>query len=94
MRKIGIIDSADGLETAFDKIINFSKKCKFTDCTHTSEIGCAVVEAVEQGKIDRKSYENFLKIEREKEHFNLTVSEKRKKDKAFGKMVKNFKNDM
>jgi ribosome biogenesis GTPase len=94
MREIGIIDLTDGLETAFDRIFSYSNECKFNDCTHTCEIGCAVIQAVEQGEIDKKSYENFLKIEREKEYFNLTVSEKRKKDKAFGKMVKNFKNDM
>lgn len=94
MREIGIIDFADGLENTFDKIFSFSMKCKFSDCTHTNEIGCAVIEAVDQGEIDIKSYENFLKIEREKDHFNLTVAEKRKKEKSFGKMVKNFKNDM
>lgn len=94
MREIGIIDSDDGLETAFDTIFSFSKKCKFRDCTHTSEIGCAVIEALDQGQIDSKTYENFLKIEREKEHFDLTVAERRKKEKSFGKMLKNFKNDM
>ena len=94
MREIGIIDSADGLETAFDRIARFSKNCKFANCTHTGEIDCAVIEAVEKGEIDRKSYENFLKIEREKEHFDRTVAEKRKREKTFGKMVKNFKNDM
>ncbi len=94
MREIGIIDSADGLETAFDAIFKFTGKCKFRDCTHTGEIGCAVIEAVKQGRIDRKTYENFLKIEREKEHFDLTVAERRKKDKSFGKMLKNYKNDM
>jgi ribosome biogenesis GTPase / thiamine phosphate phosphatase len=94
MREIGIIDSAHGLETVFDKIVSLSAKCKFADCTHTSETGCAVIEAVEQGKIDSKSFENYLKMEREKEHFEHTVAEKRKKEKSFGKMVKNFKNDM
>jgi ribosome biogenesis GTPase len=94
MREIGIVDSSAGLETAFDKIFSLSNNCKFTDCTHTGEIGCAVIEAIDQGEIDRKSYENFLKIEREKEHFDLTVAERRKKDKSFGKMVKNMKNDM
>ncbi len=94
MREIGIIDSAGGLENTFDKIFKYSKKCKFTDCTHTHEMDCAVLEAVEKGEIDRKSYENYLKIEREKEHFDLTVAEKRKKGKSFGKMLKNFKNDM
>jgi ribosome biogenesis GTPase len=94
MREIGIVDSADGLESTFDKIFSFSKKCKFTDCTHTSEMDCAVLDALENGEIDRKSYDNFLKIEREKDHFDLTVAEKRKKEKSFGIMVKNFKNDI
>lgn len=94
MREIGIVDPADGLETAFDRIFSFSKQCKFTDCTHNNEIGCAVIEAVEKGEIDRTSYKNYLKIEKEKDHFDLTVAEKRKKEKAFGKMVKNFKNNI
>jgi ribosome biogenesis GTPase len=91
---MGIIDSTDGFETAFDRIFGLSKRCKFIDCTHTSETGCAVIEAVEKGELDRKFYYNFLKIEKEKDHFDLTVAEKRRKDKSFGKMVKNFKNDM
>ncbi len=94
MREVGIADASEGLETTFDSIFSFSEKCKYTDCTHTSESGCAVTEALEQGEIDRDTYENFLKMQREKAHFDLTVSEKRKKEKEFGKMVKNFKNDI
>lgn len=93
MREVGITDSSGGLEITFDKIIELSKECKFKDCTHTSETGCAVIKAVENGEIDKSSYQNYLKMEREKEHFESTVVEKRKKDKEFGKMVKNFKKD-
>lgn len=91
MREVGIADSKDGLEITFGEIIELSKDCKFKDCTHTTEVGCAVLKAVESGEIDRSSYENYLKMEREKEHFETTVAEKRKKDKAFGKMIKNYK---
>ncbi len=93
MREIGITDSDGGLETTFDEIIRLSEKCKFKDCTHTGESGCAVTEAVEQGEIDKNSYENFLKMEREKAHFESSVAERRKKDKQFGKMMKNYKKD-
>lgn len=93
MREVGIADSAGGLETTFDKIVRLSKNCKFKDCTHTTEIGCSVIEAVEKGEIDKASYENYLKMEREKIHFELTLAEKRKKDKEFGKMVSNYKKD-
>jgi len=94
MREVGIADTSSGLETTFDKIISLSQKCKFKDCTHSNEIGCSVLEAVEKGEIDIKSYENYLKMVREKAHFESTVEEKRKKDKEFGKVIKNYKKDM
>ena len=94
MREVGIADTSDGLETTFDRIISLSQNCKFKDCTHTKEVGCSVIEAVENGEIDKKSYENYLKMERENAHFESTIEEKRKKDKEFGKVIKNYKKEM
>ncbi len=94
MREVGIADTTSGLEITFDAIIRLGKNCKFKDCTHTNEIGCRVTEAVEKGEIDMASYENYLKMEKEKAYFESTVAERRKKDKDFGKMVKNYKKDI
>lgn len=95
MREVGIADSSGGLETAFDCILSFSEHCRFKDCTHTGEAGCAVLEAVERSEIDKSSYENFLKMGRERNYFETTVSEKRKRDKIFGKILKDyFKKDL
>ena len=94
MREVGIADSTSGLEITFDMMTRLSKNCKFNNCTHTNEIGCSVLEALEKGEIDKASYQNYLKMEREKTHFELSVFERRKKDKNFGKMVKNYKKDM
>lgn len=91
MREVGITDDENGLEITFDQILSISKECKFSDCTHTTEIGCAVCEAVENGIIDQVSYENYLKLEKEKAFFESTKAEKRTKDKEFGKMIKNVK---
>jgi ribosome biogenesis GTPase len=91
MREVGIADSTHGLETTFDMIYSLSQNCKFKNCTHTTETGCAVIEAVEKGEIDNGSYENYLKMEREKAHFESTIADRRKKDKAFGKFLKNYK---
>ena len=93
MREVGIVDNTDGLENTFDVIHNISRNCKFKDCTHTNEIGCSVLEAVENGEIDKRSLDNFLKMEKEKNHFESTIVERRKKDKDFGKMLKNYKKD-
>jgi len=91
MREVGIADSTTGLEITFDKIVKLSQSCKFKDCTHTRETGCAVLEAIEKGEIDKASYENYLKLERENAHFESTIKEKRRKDKDFGKFIKNYK---
>jgi ribosome biogenesis GTPase / thiamine phosphate phosphatase len=94
MREVGIADESNGLEITFDRIMAISEYCKFKDCTHTLEIGCSVIEAVEKGELDKTSYENYLKMTKEKAHFDSTAAERRRKDKVFGKMVKNYKKDM
>ena len=91
MREVGITDSAGGLEITFDLIARYAQRCKFKDCTHTYEKGCSVVEALEKGEIDGASYDNYLKMEKERAYFESTVAERRKKDKDFGKMLKNYK---
>lgn len=94
MREVGITDDGAGIETTFAAIASLSHTCRYRDCTHTSEKGCAVTAAVADGAIDKASYENYLKLEREKEHFESSAEERRKKDKDFGKFLKNFKKDM
>lgn len=87
MREVGITDTVKGLETTFESILELAEECKFNDCTHTNEKGCAILLALEEGELNHESYENFLKLEREKTHFESSVAERRKKEKAFSKMV-------
>jgi ribosome biogenesis GTPase len=93
MREVGITETSGGLETTFDQILSLAENCRFKDCSHTSEAGCAVIEAVENGEIEQNAYDNFLKMEREKAHFESTVAERRKKGKELAKVVKNYKKD-
>lgn len=90
MREVGIADTSGGLETTFDKILSFAEYCKFSDCTHTTETGCSVTEAVKNGEIENEAYENYLKMEREKAHFETSLEEKKKKEKIFGKILKDY----
>lgn len=91
MREVGIADTTSGLETTFETIIEYSQHCRFKDCTHTQESGCAILEAVENGEIDESSYANFRKMEKEKMHFESDATERKKKDKDLGKIIKDFK---
>jgi ribosome biogenesis GTPase / thiamine phosphate phosphatase len=94
MRELGMIDNTEGIETTFQNILDISLKCKFPDCKHFNETGCAVIEAVNYGTIDKDSLDNYRRIQKEQERFLSSVAERRKKEKEFGKMVKNYKKDM
>lgn len=91
MREVGIADSRNGIGLTFGQIETIAADCKYRDCTHTGETGCAVMDAVNEGKIDSNSYENYLKMLREKDHFESDVFERRKKDRNFGRMVNAYK---
>lgn len=92
MREVGVTENEVGVESTFDRILKFSVACRYADCSHTHESGCAVIAAVDQGKLDRALYLNYLKVEREKEYFHSTALDKRKKDREFGKVCKEVMN--
>ena len=94
MREVGITDSTTGLEMTFDSLMRIAQNCRFKDCTHSTEMGCAVLKAVEDGELDSAFFENYLKLEKEKAHFESSVEDRRKRDKEFGKMMKNYKKDI
>jgi ribosome biogenesis GTPase len=88
MKELGILENEDGIKTTFEEIFTLSLKCRFPDCTHTRESGCAILEAVDNGKINKETLENFRKIQREQMRFQTSIAEKRKKEREFGKMAK------
>ncbi|MCP5127939.1 MAG: ribosome small subunit-dependent GTPase A, partial [Gammaproteobacteria bacterium] len=90
MRELGNISADDGLDETFSEIIEISHSCKFGNCSHTNERGCAILAAIEVGDLSEKRYQNYLKMRREAEFYEMSYSEKRKKDKDFGKLVKSI----
>lgn len=88
MREIGMTESSTGLVMTFNDIVTLAKECKFKNCTHTDEPGCKVLQAIDDEMISCEEFENYKKLQRQTERFGATVAEKRKKDKAFGKMAK------
>ena len=65
MRELGMWDVSDGLGTAFSDIEELSARCRFSDCTHKSEPGCAVREAMAEGSLDAARWENYQTLQRE-----------------------------
>lgn len=90
MREVGISDMSEGLALTFDQITALAEDCKYNDCTHIHEKGCAVLQAIDDGQIENAMYENYLKLIREEKHYTATVAEKRKRDKKMGKLYKSI----
>lgn len=91
VREFGLaIDDIDSL-TEMLEISDYTVSCRFADCTHTNEPDCAVIEAVQNGTLDSKVYESYLKLRREVWHFSTSEHEKRKRDKSFSKLVDEVK---
>jgi len=90
MRQLGNFEIETGLNQTYDDFSVYASKCRFRDCTHTTEEGCAIIEAVEKGEIEESRYRNYLKLKKEADFYEMSYHEKRKKDKSFGKLIKNY----
>jgi ribosome biogenesis GTPase len=88
MRELGVISNESGLGDTFNEIDDLSDQCRYKDCTHTVETGCAVLEAVELGEVSRERYNNYIKIYKESLYNEMSYIDKREKDKKFGKYVR------
>jgi len=94
MRELGVISNESGLGDTFNEIDELADKCKYKDCTHTVEAGCAVLEAVENEEISEERYNNYIKIYKESLYNEMSYVEKRQKDKKFGKFFHSTMKDI
>jgi ribosome biogenesis GTPase / thiamine phosphate phosphatase len=88
MRELGAMGVSDGIDASFAEVIALAGGCRFPDCTHTQEIGCALVAAVERGELDRARYESYLRLARESDYHEMSYLERRRKARDFGRMIK------
>lgn len=88
LRELQLSDCEDGVASLFDEIEAVARNCRFNDCQHLGEAGCAVVAAAERDELDPRRLTNYLKLKAEQKRADQTLVEKRRKDKNFGKMCK------
>lgn len=88
MRELGNLSVDAGMDETFSEIISLSQQCKFNNCSHTNEKGCAILAAINEGELPEQRFKNYLKMKNESAFNEMSYSEKRKKDKDFGKLIK------
>jgi ribosome biogenesis GTPase len=91
MRELGLVGAGDGVDMGFEEVVALSAACRYADCSHEHEPGCAVRAAVERGELSADRYESYLKLKKESEFYGMSCLDKRKKDKAFGRFIKSVK---
>ena len=94
MRELGIIGAGDGVNISFEEFVELSENCRYANCSHQYEPGCAIRAAIEKGELDEDRYSNFIKLKKESEYYEMSYLDKRKKDKAFGRFMKSTKKHM
>ena len=72
VREVGLVDADDGLATAFEDIERLAQHCRFRDCWHDSEPGCAIRGALDEGSLDAKRWAHFQKLTGELAALGLT----------------------
>jgi ribosome biogenesis GTPase len=76
MRTVLLWAGEEGIARTFDDVDAVAKRCRFRDCTHRSEPGCAIREALESGELDRDRMRSYEKLEREARHHAAKVDPK------------------
>ena len=94
MRELGLLGAADGVRQGFEDIIQLAGHCRYADCGHEQEPGCAVRAAVINGALNEDRYSSYLKLKKESDYHEMSYQEKRKKDRAFGRFIKAVKKQM
>jgi ribosome biogenesis GTPase len=88
MRELGILSAGEGLDDSFADIKALAGQCRFADCSHNSEPGCAIRKAIKSGALNAAHYQSYLKLRAESDFNEMSYLDKRNKDRAFGKMVR------
>lgn len=94
MRELGLLGTSEGVDDRFAEILEHSRNCRFANCQHTGEPGCAVRLAVEAGALSEERYQSFLKLRKETDHHDLSYADKRRKDRSFGRFIKSAKKSL
>lgn len=90
MRELGMLGSQEGIDETFADIHAFAQHCRYPDCRHLGEPGCAVRAAIGRGELSEEHLQNYLKLQKEAEFNDRSYVESRQKDRAFGRFLHNY----
>jgi ribosome biogenesis GTPase len=90
MRELQLADVAAGIADVFADIAETASSCRFADCRHEDEPGCAVQAAIAAGVLDADRLRRFRKLAAEEARNSASLRERRARERGFGRMVKSI----
>jgi ribosome biogenesis GTPase len=88
MRELGNIGANSGIDESFSDIWELAQGCRFANCTHTTEIGCSLLAALENRELSKERYQSYLSLLKESEYYQMSYVEKRERNRKFGQFIK------
>jgi len=88
VREFQLRDCDEGVADLFEDVADIIARCKFSDCTHQGEPGCAVRATIDAGELDERRFANYLKLQEEQARNARTLAERRDQERKKSKMVK------
>ena len=88
MRELGLWDAEEGVDETFADLAELASRCRFADCSHRLEPGCAVQGAVAAGRLDQARVKSYRRLFHELAEQPTSVAARREKDRRFGRMVR------
>ncbi|MEM9644732.1 MAG: hypothetical protein AAF989_07050, partial [Planctomycetota bacterium] len=90
MRELQLADCEEGVSDVFDEIVALSASCRFRDCAHQGEPGCAVEDAIQAGDLKPRRLQSFRKLQSEQARNAQSLHERRNQDRKQGQMYKSI----
>lgn len=88
MRELQLTDAVEGIDSVFADIAALAEQCRFSDCRHETEPGCAVLRAIQQEQLDGDRLRRWRKLQAEERFNSQSLAESRQRSRAFGKMAR------
>jgi ribosome biogenesis GTPase len=93
MRELQLTDAGSGLDELFADVVAAAQSCRFSDCRHETEPGCAIQAGIASGEIAAERVRRWRKLAAEEVYNSESLAERRARSRAFGKMARNAMNE-
>ncbi|QDS97658.1 ribosome small subunit-dependent GTPase A [Adhaeretor mobilis] len=90
VRELQLPACEEGLTDLFEDVLVIARNCRFSNCSHEGDAGCAVMAALEAGELDQRRFASFQKLNAEQAHNSRSLAERRERDRKTGRMYKSM----